>query len=125
MSVPLFGDLENNFLMFLVPSQPDNFRKEFIKNAPTYGEIQWVFDFYKDAQFKPVANHIKISDYAHLRQTHRNEFASTRISIDTTLRVETFPIHPDRERETGTKFQNWIMTILLSHLNRLMRQTSL
>lgn len=97
--VPLFGDFENNYLKFFVLKDPNFFREEFLANAATYNEMQWVMEYYVDAKFKPVPDAINISDYALLHKTHRNPGSKTRISIDTTVVTDTFPVHPDRECE--------------------------
>lgn len=97
--VPLFGDHSGNYLRFYKPISEDQFTEDFLQNASTYGEMQWVLDYYTDASFTPVPNTINISDYALLHNTHREGNCGTRVSIDTTVVTESFPVHPDRECE--------------------------
>lgn len=101
--VPLFGDHNGNFLKFYQPREKKEFREDFLSNAKTYNEMQWVMDFYKDCDAKPNINKINLSDYALLHNTHREKGCSARISIDTTIVTEDFPVHPDRVCEYHEK----------------------
>lgn len=110
--VPLMGDTENNTLKYYEPKEGE-FDEKFVQVNPSYKNMQWVLDYYKELKFVPQKNNIYFSDYAMIHNTYKyKKDAGTRISIDTTLYIGDNPPHPDREKEYEKDF----IDIGLGHL---------
>ena len=98
--VPIFGDLENNFLQFFKLKDESKFKEEFLDTSSTYNKMSWVLDYYEvDNEIKPKKNFLYISDYALLHRTYRLINSGTRVSIDTTINSGDHDVHPDRLNE--------------------------
>jgi len=97
---PLLGDVENNNLYHYKPKNPDQFNDDWLALSPTFGDMQWVLEYYEQSdEITPVKGKIHLVDYALIHETHRNENCGTRISIDTTIYVGDYDIHEDRQSE--------------------------
>jgi len=97
--VPLFGDIDRNNMDFYEPN-PDTFEERFLNTAKTYEEMQWVLEYYKKASsIIPRKGFIHLSDFALIHGTSRKQPCGTRVSIDTTLYVDSSTIHEDRKDE--------------------------
>ena len=97
--IPNLGDCENNYLQFLKLKDESKFKDDFLNTSNEYNDMQWVKDYYKDDNFIPESGYIHISDYVLLHRTERKRNANTRISIDSTILIGDYPVHPDREKE--------------------------
>ena len=98
--IPVLGDVKNNYLFFYKLLDEEKFSENFLDNASTYNEMQWVLDYYTpDDDLIPLSGHINISDYALLHKTFRRSPCGSRISIDTTIFSGDHAVHPDRENE--------------------------
>ena len=97
---PLFGDIENNSLVFWTPKSSETYSDKFLATAATYEEMQWVLDYYDfDENIVPKKGKVHISDFALIHATNREENCGTRISIDTTIIVGDHDVHEDRMSE--------------------------
>ena len=95
--IPVFGDIENNYLYFYKLIDEAKFTDDILANAASYSEMQWVMDNYEpDTQVKPMRGCVNLSDYALLHKTFRRENCGTRVSIDTTILIGNHGVHPDR-----------------------------
>ena len=101
--VPIMGDCLGNYLKFYEPIDPLSFREDFLLNSASYEDMQWVVEFYKSMDKRALQGWINISDYALIHKTERMENCGTRISIDTTVTMLDYPVHPDRECEYHNK----------------------
>jgi len=102
--VPLFGDTENNTLLYYQPIDKSKFSEDYLATAKTYQEMQWVLERYEKIEdIVPQKGKIYISDYAMIHNTERKENAGTRISIDTTVFVGNHQPHQDRLTEYSDK----------------------
>jgi len=97
--MPIMGDTGNNYLKFFELKDESLFNDNFLDSSSSYKDMQWTVDFYKESDFVPKRGHIHLSDYSLLHKTHRNPGAGSRISIDTTIYVGDYDIHPDRVME--------------------------
>ena len=98
--VPIFGDLEKNYLQFYKLKDESKFNEDFLNTASTYNKMSWVLDYYEiDETIIPQKNYIYISDYALVHRTYRERNSGTRVSIDTTINSGDHKVHPDRLSE--------------------------
>ena len=98
--VPLMGDTNNNTLIYYEASE---FKDEFLNNAKTYNEMQWVMKYYKKTNLIPKRGYVHVSDYALVHNTDRKPNCGTRISIDTTIFIGEHEPHKDRLSEYRNK----------------------
>jgi len=98
--VPVMGDIERNYLFFYKIRDEASFSDDFLKNAASYKDMQWVLQYYEpDRELRPLVGHINVSDYALIHNTHREASCGSRISIDTTIVPGEHEVHPDRMGE--------------------------
>lgn len=94
---PLIGDIENNNMDFYEPIDPDNFKDEFLANAKSYADMQWVLDHYQfNPSIRPQKGKIHFSDFALIHNTSRKPNSRVRVSIDTAIYVGEHSPHSDR-----------------------------
>lgn len=96
--VPLFGDTDNNTLVFYEPIEKE-FDEKMLGSAESYKDMQWVMKHYNKIKFVPQKGKIYFSDYSMIHNTNRNHNCGSRVSIDTTLYVGDHKPHPDRVSE--------------------------
>jgi hypothetical protein len=95
--VPLIGDIENNNMDYYEPIDPENFSDDFLENAKSYADMQWVLEHYKLSEYlRPKRGKIHFSDFALIHNTSRKENSRLRVSIDTAIYVGEHSPHPDR-----------------------------
>jgi len=105
--VPIFGDTLNNTLTYW-RIDDENFRDEFLSSSPSYFENQWVLDHLKpDLSISTPPGYVYLSDFAVIHATTRKPGCGPRVSIDTTLMVGDYPVHPDREVEYRSSMPNF------------------
>lgn len=113
--IPLIGDVEKNNLAFYTLIDENQFQDKFLDTAKTYEEKQWVLDYYKfTPELFPKKGKIHLSDYALIHGSYREEGCGTRVSLDTTLFVDNYDIHIDREIEYLNEVQIIGENILVS-----------
>ena len=97
---PLLGDVENNNLYHYKPKDIDQFDDSWLSLSKSFGEMQWVLDYYEQSdEITPQKGKVHLVDYALIHETHRNPNCGTRISIDTNIYVGDHDAHQDRLEE--------------------------
>ena len=97
--LPIFGDTQRNYLHFYKLKDESKFEDKFLETSAEYTSMQWVTDYYEDDKIVPEQQYINVSDYALLHKTKRLPYASSRVSIDTTIFAGEHDVHPDRKGE--------------------------
>jgi hypothetical protein len=111
--VPIFGDTLNNTLTYWRIDET-SFRDDFLSSSPSYFENQWVLEHLEpDLSITTPAGYVYLSDFAVIHATTRKQGCGPRVSIDTTVMVGDYPVHPDREAEYRSSMPNFGLDTLV------------